>query len=684
MLKIKRYRVIYFLSFLFLFLFPISIVNGAGGVNFDLEKNYELVLIEVANIDNCKENFVEVIIGISSKVNILSDEEMILSFNEVVSQYSTNDESLEEQWSSISEKNYIPVAEIKFVYKYYHGVSVLVPDSWVESLSNAWFSTAVEHNTHGSFFEDTLDWGVDQIDAERVWGDGENAVDLETGNPDGSGVKILLIDSGWDDDHEDLSVNSSNYQTFEGTDDDEYGHGTHVTGIINCQDDEDHLIGVAPEATIYMGKVGDYSASSSAVARAIEWGIDLEVDIISMSLGGKSNAIETALNEAHSRGIFLVAASGSEEGGDDEVSYPARYDTVMAVGATDTSNERCSFSFYGDELEIMAPGYNINSTKPDDLYQVKSGTSMSCPMVAGVAALIKSEHPDLSGPIIREILIQSATDLEDAGWDEETGYGLVNASAALEKAEEYTQLIAEDRSSIDGDGDFLHVRSMHQVVYDSSGEETFPIYIHGDYNYIFAVPQRIYFKIYMKAYYKDNWVEMWYPYTSGTDYYWDYLPSGLIEWSGSSSDYEINPEGDLWEYSIGSDDYFLPYGNYLSESIVSDSGYGTESNSGGWTYLGYVDIITAPLSGGEFDVLVELDIENTMASDWSDGYIWEELGEGIIHTEYIQKIYIKIEAVYQWGLGYWWFTDKTFEVILGDGSGTDYNDIDLAAGNSPS
>ncbi len=356
-------------------------------------------------------------------------------------------------------------------------------------------------------------------------------------------------------------MDSDNYHKFQGSFNyDRLEHGTHVTGIINCQDNGDNLIGVAPGATIYMAKVGDIlDPTLNTLVAAIDWGIDLDVDIISMSLGRDyylDSGFEEILSEAYARGIFIVAGIGND--GNVSNKYPALYETVMAVGSTNTDNILASHSCYGNALEIVAPGVNINSTTPNDNYVQKSGTSMACPMVAGVAALIKGEFPNLSGPIIRDILINSSTDLNATGWDQYTGYGLLNASAAIDLAADYNQEIAEE---IDEDGgEFLHVCTIHQVVHGSSGEESFPIYLRGNYENKALFSQRMYFKIYMRVYYKDSWFKLFPNPSSGTNYYWDPLPSGMIEWSGSFFDYEKYPEGDLWRYRIGSENYYFPYG----------------------------------------------------------------------------------------------------------------------------
>ena len=134
----------------------------------------------------------------------------------------------------------------------------------------------------------------------------------------------------------------------------------------------------------------------------------------------------SACNEAYAAGVLLIAAAGNEDSYG--VLYPAAYDSVIAVSATDEGNIIAGFSSFGPEVELAAPGVDILSTYKYGGYAIGSGTSMACPHVAGVAALL------LAGPggNVRNILQNTAYDLGDPGWDQWYGYGLVNAAAAVE------------------------------------------------------------------------------------------------------------------------------------------------------------------------------------------------------------------------------------------------------------
>jgi len=281
--------------------------------------------------------------------------------------------------------------------------------------------------------EETLPWGVDRIDAEVVHA-----------NNKGSGVKIGIIDSGIDLDHPDLQVYGDvTFVSGTSSGDDDYGHGTHVAGTAAALDNDTGVIGVAPQAELYAVKVLNYSGSGywSDVIEGIQWAVDNGMQVINMSLGASSSSygLEDACDAAEAAGVVVVAAagnSGNSWGFGDRVLYPARYGSVIAVAATDSTDARAYFSSTGPDVELAAPGYSVYSTSPGGTYSVKNGTSMASPHVAGLAALvIKSGISDDNGngrvnDEVRTQLQQTAIDLGDPGRDTWFGYGLVYAPAA--------------------------------------------------------------------------------------------------------------------------------------------------------------------------------------------------------------------------------------------------------------
>jgi subtilisin family serine protease len=148
------------------------------------------------------------------------------------------------------------------------------------------------------------------------------------------------------------------------------------------------------------------------VIEGIEWAVENDMDIISMSIGTTqySQALEEACDYAYSSDVLLVAASGNSGDGDNtsnNVEYPAKFDSVIAVSAIDSTGTAPTWSSDGDEVELAASGVSIYSTFMNEGYTTESGTSMATPFVSGVAALVKSENNSLTAQEIRALLCSS-------------------------------------------------------------------------------------------------------------------------------------------------------------------------------------------------------------------------------------------------------------------------------------
>lgn len=274
-------------------------------------------------------------------------------------------------------------------------------------------------------------WGIDRIDADLVW-------DTNTG----VGSKVAVLDTGIDVDHPDLDV-AGGYNAItniEGAADDDNGHGTHVAGIIaalnDTGEDTGAVTGVAPDASLYAVKVLNAAGSGyvSDVVEGIYWAISNDMDVINLSLGTSTDysTLHTAVDDAYAAGIVVVAAAGNEgnpPGKGDNVIYPAKYSSVIAVAATNQDDERPKRSSTGPDLELAAPGVDILSTWNDGDYKSKSGTSMAAPHVSGTVALMLASGV-YTVDEVRSILQATADDLGAAGWDSKYGYGLVDAEEA--------------------------------------------------------------------------------------------------------------------------------------------------------------------------------------------------------------------------------------------------------------
>ncbi len=271
-------------------------------------------------------------------------------------------------------------------------------------------------------------WGVERIDADLVW-------DTNTG----TGIKVAVLDTGIDVDHPDLIV-TGGYNAVDpaASWDDDNGHGTHVAGIVAALKDTGEntgaVTGVAPDASLYAVKVLSASGSGyvSDVVEGIYWAKDNGMQVINLSLGSTTDysTLHTAVDDVHAAGIVVVAAAGNEgnpPGKGDNMLYPARYSSVIAVGATNQADERPKWSSTGPDLELVAPGVDILSTWNDGGYESKSGTSMASPHVAGTVALMLAANSTLTPNDVRAILQASADDLGATGWDSKYGHGLVDA-----------------------------------------------------------------------------------------------------------------------------------------------------------------------------------------------------------------------------------------------------------------
>ncbi len=259
----------------------------------------------------------------------------------------------------------------------------------------------------------------------------------------GTGVKIAVLDTGIDLDHPDLAVAGSvSFVSGTTSGDDDNGHGTLIAGIIGARDNGIGVTGIAPEAAIYSVKVLDSNGAGlmSSILSGIQWARDNNMQVINLSFGvamQMPSTIKDALDSAYNAGIVIVAGAGdggNAGGTGNNVWYPARYESVIAVGATDNAGVRYASSSTGYQLEVVAPGVNINSTAMGGGYGSISGTSAASSYTAGAAALLISANRT-SNVDIRHRLRDSAKDLGAAGWDSQYGKGMVNASAAIDFSE---------------------------------------------------------------------------------------------------------------------------------------------------------------------------------------------------------------------------------------------------------
>jgi serine protease len=335
---------------------------------------------------------------------------------------------------------------------------------------------------YDDFFGIYWQWGLYDADNPDAGIQATDAWDVETGSQD---VTIAIVDTGVDSYHEDLwdkIVPGRN--CIEGADPDNYeddnGHGTFVAGVAAAMTNNGlGVAGVSWASMIMPVKVisADGEGTEQDAALGIIWAADHGAKVLNLSFGGYDDVqVEhDAIDYAFSKGCIVVAASGNDNSS--SLFYPASYDHCIAVGATNESMQRCSpsdwgsgaGSNYGGYLDVVAPGNNIFSTTINDEwglgpYTIESGTSAAAPFVSGIAALLLSHYPAWTNSEVADQIEQTATDLQTTGWDEYTGFGLVNAYAALT----YAPLQSQTIGSLVNVGSGQNVRVANAVITSGS------------------------------------------------------------------------------------------------------------------------------------------------------------------------------------------------------------------------
>ncbi len=274
-------------------------------------------------------------------------------------------------------------------------------------------------------------WGMTKVEGPEAW-------DVTTGE---SAVRIAILDTGVDQDHEDLMakiVSNKNFSTSN-TVDDRYGHGTHVAGIAAAATNNGKgVAGLGYDCAIMNVKVLDDKGSGyySWIANGIIWAADNGARVICMSLGGRSGSstLQSAVNYAWSKGVVIVAAAGNN--GNSNPVYPAYYSNCIAVAATDQNDAKASWSSYGSWVDVAAPGVAIYSTLPNHSnsigmlnYGSLSGTSMATPHVAGLAGLVWASLYGTSNADVRSRIESTCDAVPGTGsyWR----YGRINAYRAV-------------------------------------------------------------------------------------------------------------------------------------------------------------------------------------------------------------------------------------------------------------
>jgi len=274
---------------------------------------------------------------------------------------------------------------------------------------------------------ETKDYNHEMMNVPAMWRDTKGAL------ADGTGVPVVILDTGVPN-HVDLSPTGGK-SFIPGYEEDQNGHGTHCGGIIAAiANNNMGVMGIAPDCADWYGAVLDKDGSGRIehIVAGIRWAVDeVGAKVISMSLGIPDGhpiyeAFEEAVNYAYSQGVAVICAAGNEASG---VGQPACYDSAIAVAAVDRYQDKAWFSNKGPELDFAAGGVDVYSTFLNNGYAKLSGTSMACPAIAGIAALIiadeKNDHGKwLTPDELVEKMRRIAYDVGEEGFDELYGHGI--------------------------------------------------------------------------------------------------------------------------------------------------------------------------------------------------------------------------------------------------------------------
>jgi type VII secretion-associated serine protease mycosin len=294
-------------------------------------------------------------------------------------------------------------------------------------------------------------WSLQRVLLDELWsqstGKGMRVAVIDTGvdvtNPqlteavDAKSGRNFLPENLKDDDGNPIERGKENGTT------DTVGHGTKVAGIIAARPVKGTgFVGLAPDATIIPIQQNDAEGNGDVgtLTAAIRYAVQAGADVINISQDTtkpmtSTSDLKLAIDQALNKKIVVVASAGNDGlGGNVKETYPASYEGVLAVAASDRNNERAAFSQSGEFVGVAAPGVDMISTVPKGGHCSDNGTSFSAPYVAGLAALIKAKHPDWTA---RQIVaqIEQTAERTTAGHDRLVGWGVVDPVRALTQDE---------------------------------------------------------------------------------------------------------------------------------------------------------------------------------------------------------------------------------------------------------
>ena len=323
----------------------------------------------------------------------------------------------------------------------------------IPGVERSWKDGRVDHckTPNDELFPSQWNLQQDKLDCEVAW----DAVTTET-------VIVSVIDTGaqlthldlkdnlWvnpgeianngkDDDHNGYIDDVNGWDFWYGDDEpfDENGHGTHVSGIIGARGDNDlDVTGICWKAMVQPVQVlkKDASGTYASIAQGVVYAADNGASVVNLSCGGPDYdpGLEAAI--AYGAGLDVVQVAAAGNTASDELFYPAAYDGVISVMASDPNDKRPAWSTYGDWCDLIAPGDGVYSLWTKDKTNILSGTSQASPHVAGVAALIRSMNAQLDRVDVEAVILTSCDDLGAPGKDSTFQWGRLNARKAIARS----------------------------------------------------------------------------------------------------------------------------------------------------------------------------------------------------------------------------------------------------------
>lgn len=283
--------------------------------------------------------------------------------------------------------------------------------------------------------DEQMDYGVQMSGANLEWHESM-----------GEGIKIGIIDSGVDLHHPDLVGRVKKCINFTSPDrddvTDENGHGTHVAGIMAANKNGSGIVGVAPQASLYMAKAFGKNgmASDEAVAQSLNWLILNKVNIINMSFSSNNVPLyHNEIKKAYNKGIIVVCAAGNNGNvRNRQLGFPARYPETISVASVDMNGKVSTFSSKNVNADIAAAGFEILSCYPGGRYAKFSGTSMAAPIISGAAAILQRKAKNRMGRFLtpeemRTVLCMHCEDIGKKGPDSSAGCGLFSFGRILKE-----------------------------------------------------------------------------------------------------------------------------------------------------------------------------------------------------------------------------------------------------------